>query len=187
MVGARAILYDGSYHVEDSNEMAFKIAASMAFKEAARKPNPVILEPLMLIEVVTPEDFAAVIMGDLSFRRGRIEGMEIRAGSLVINALVPLVELIGYATLMRSSTQGRASYSMNFARYEDASHVGDSGAEEPVLWPIDPKVQLRGGAMPLPSRIQNRSDREFSVPLLALFSVYEIRPSTQNPVAGVNE
>jgi elongation factor G len=130
MVGVRAILYDGSYHVEDSNEMAFKIAASMAFKEAARKANPVILEPLMLIEVVTPEDFAAVIMGHLSFRRGRIESMEIRAGSLVINALVPLVELIGYATHMRSSTQGRASYSMNFARYEEAPHVGDSGAEE---------------------------------------------------------
>jgi hypothetical protein len=76
---------------------------------------------------------------------------------------------------------------MNFARYEEAPHVGDSGAEEAGVVPIDPKVQLRGGAMPLPSRIQNRSDREFSVPLLALFSVYEIRPSAQNPVAGVNE
>jgi elongation factor G len=129
-VGVRAIFYDGSYHVEDSNEMAFKIAASMAFKEAARKANPVILEPFMLIEVVTPEDFAAVILGDLSFRRGRIEGMEARTGSLVISALVPLAELIGYATHMRSSTQGRASYSMTFARYEEARHAGDSGAEE---------------------------------------------------------
>jgi elongation factor G len=130
MVGVRAIFYDGSYHVEDSNETAFKIAASMAFKEAARKANPVILEPFMLIEVVTPEDLAGVIVGDLSFRRGRIEGMEARAGSLVISAFVPLAELIGYATHMRSETKGRASCSINFVCYEELRHVGDSGAEE---------------------------------------------------------
>ena len=124
--------------------MAFKIAASMAFKEAARKANPVILEPFMLIEVVTPEDLAVVIVGDLSFRRGRIGGMEARAGSLVISALVPLAELIGYATHMRSSTQGRASYSMTFARYEEAPHVGDSGAEETGVVANRPKGPTAG-------------------------------------------
>jgi len=119
MVDVRAILYDGSYHDVDSNEMAFKIAGSMAFKEAARKASPVLLEPVMAVEVVTPEDYAGVIMGDLSSRRGRIEGMEHRAGSQVIKAIVPLAEMFGYATHMRSSTQGRAEYSMHFARYEE--------------------------------------------------------------------
>jgi elongation factor G len=120
MVDVKAILYDGSYHDVDSNEMAFKIAGSMAFKEAARKASPVLLEPVMSVEVVTPEDYAGVIMGDLSSRRGRIEGMEHRAGSQVIKAIVPLAEMFGYATHMRSSTQGRAEYSMHFARYEEA-------------------------------------------------------------------
>jgi len=120
MVDIKATLYDGSYHEVDSNEMAFKIAGSMAFKEAARKASPVILEPVMSVEVVTPEDFAGTIMGDLSSRRGRIEGMEHRAGSQVIKAIVPLSEMFGYATHMRSSTQGRAEYSMHFARYEEA-------------------------------------------------------------------
>ena len=120
MVDIKATLYDGSYHEVDSNEMAFKIAGSMAFKEAARKASPVILEPVMAVEVVVPEDFAGTIMGDLSSRRGRIEGMEHRAGSQVIKAIVPLAEMFGYATHMRSSTQGRATYSMHFARYEEA-------------------------------------------------------------------
>jgi len=120
MVDVKAILYDGSYHDVDSNEMAFKIAGSMAFKEAARKASPVLLEPVMSVEVVTPEDYAGVIMGDLSSRRGRIEGMEHRAGSQVIRSIVPLAEMFGYATQMRSSTQGRAEYSMHFARYEEA-------------------------------------------------------------------
>jgi elongation factor G len=120
MVDVKATLYDGSYHDVDSNEMAFKIAGSMAFKEAARKASPVLLEPVMSVEVVTPEDYAGVIMGDLSSRRGRIEGMEHRAGSQVIKAIVPLAEMFGYATHMRSSTQGRAEYSMHFARYEEA-------------------------------------------------------------------
>jgi elongation factor G len=119
MVDVKAILYDGSYHDVDSNEMAFKIAGSMAFKEAARRASPVLLEPVMAVEVVTPEDYAGVIMGDLSSRRGRIEGMEHRAGSQVIKAIVPLAEMFGYATHMRSSTQGRAEYSMHFARYEE--------------------------------------------------------------------
>src|SRR5215813_8868123 len=120
MVDIKATLYDGSYHEVDSNEIAFKIAGSMAFKEAARKASPVILEPVMSVEVVVPEDFAGAIMGDLSSRRGRIEGMEHRAGSQVIKSIVPLAEMFGYATHMRSSTQGRATYSMHFARYEEA-------------------------------------------------------------------
>jgi elongation factor G len=129
MVDVKATLFDGSYHDVDSNEMAFKIAGSMAFKEAARKASPVLLEPVMAVEVVTPEDYAGVIMGDLSSRRGRIEGMEHRAGSQVIKAIVPLAEMFGYATHMRSSTQGRAEYSMHFARYEEAPR---SVAEEVI-------------------------------------------------------
>ncbi len=120
MVDVKAILYDGSYHDVDSSEMAFKIAGSMAFKEAARKASPVLLEPVMSVEVVVPEDFMSAIIGDLNSRRGRIEGMEHRAGSQVIRAHVPLSEMFGYATQMRSSTQGRATYSMHFARYEEA-------------------------------------------------------------------
>jgi len=120
MVDLKATLYDGSYHDVDSSEIAFKIAGSMAFKEAARKASPVLLEPVMSVEVVVPEDFAGAIMGDLSSRRGRIEGMEHRAGSQVIKSIVPLAEMFGYATHMRSSTQGRATYSMHFARYEEA-------------------------------------------------------------------
>ena len=120
MVDIKVTLYDGSYHEVDSNEMAFKIAGSMGFKEAARRASPVLLEPVMSVEVVAPEDYAGTIMGDLSSRRGRIEGMEHRAGSQVIKAIVPLAEMFGYATHMRSSTQGRAEYSMHFARYEEA-------------------------------------------------------------------
>jgi len=120
MVDVKATLYDGSYHDVDSNEMAFKIAGSMAFKEAARRASPVLLEPVMAVEVVTPEDYAGTIMGDLSSRRGRIEGMEHRAGSQVIKAIVPLAEMFGYVNDLRSSTQGRAEYSMHFARYEEA-------------------------------------------------------------------
>ena len=120
LVDVKATLYDGSYHEVDSNEMAFKIAASMGFKEAARKASPVLLEPIMSVEVVVPEEFMGVIIGDLNSRRGRIEGIEHRAGSQVIKALVPLAEMFGYATQMRSSTQGRATYSMHFAHYDEA-------------------------------------------------------------------
>jgi elongation factor G len=127
MVDIRAILYDGSYHDVDSSEMAFKIAGSMAFKEAARRATPVLLEPVMQVEVVVPEDYMSAIIGDLNSRRGRIEGMEHRVGSQVIRALVPLSEMFGYATQMRSNTQGRATFSMHFARYEE---VPRSVAEE---------------------------------------------------------
>ncbi|MGH9520977.1 MAG: elongation factor G, partial [Terriglobales bacterium] len=120
MVDVKAILYDGSYHEVDSNEMAFKIAGSMAVKEAARKASPVLLEPVMSVEVVVPEEFMGTIIGDLNSRRGRIEGMEHRAGSQVIRAMVPLSDMFGYATNMRSNTQGRATFSMHFARYEEA-------------------------------------------------------------------
>jgi elongation factor G len=120
MVDVKAILYDGSYHEVDSNEMAFKIAGSMAVKEAARKASPVLLEPVMSVEVVVPEEFMGTIIGDLNARRGRIEGMEHRAGSQVIRAMVPLSDMFGYATNMRSNTQGRATFSMHFARYEEA-------------------------------------------------------------------
>ena len=120
MVDVKATLYDGSYHDVDSNEMAFKIAGSMAFKEAARKASPVLLEPVMSVEVVVPEEYMGTIIGDLSSRRGRIEGLEHRAGSQVIRAMVPLAEMFGYATNMRSNTQGRATFSMHFSRYEEA-------------------------------------------------------------------
>src|SRR5512142_379465 len=119
MVDIKATLFDGSYHDVDSSEMAFKVAGSMAFKEAAKKATPVLLEPVMSVEVVVPEDFMSAIIGDLNSRRGRIQGMEHRAGSQVIRATVPLSEMFGYATNMRSNTQGRATFSMHFARYEE--------------------------------------------------------------------
>jgi len=120
MVDIKVTLYDGSYHEVDSDEMAFKIAASMGFKEAARKASPVLLEPIMQVEVVVPEEFMGTIIGDLNSRRGRIEGIDHRAGSQVIKALVPLAEMFGYATQMRSNTQGRATFSMHFAHYDEA-------------------------------------------------------------------
>ena len=120
MVDVKVSLYDGSYHDVDSNEMAFKIAASMGFKEAARKASPVLLEPIMSVEVVVPEEFMGTIIGDLNSRRGRIEGIDHRAGSQVIKSLVPLAEMFGYATQMRSNTQGRATFSMHFAHYDEA-------------------------------------------------------------------
>src|SRR5512135_436533 len=115
-----ATLYDGSYHEVDSSEMAFKIAGSMAFKDAARHANPVLLEPIMKVEVVVPEEYMGDIMGDLNGRRGRILSMEARGGTQIINARVPLSEMFGYATDLRSRTQGRATYTMHFDRYEQA-------------------------------------------------------------------
>jgi elongation factor G len=120
ITGVRAILYDGSYHDVDSSEMAFKIAGSMAFQEGAKKAGPILLEPIMDVEVVTPEDYAGDVMGDLSRRRGKIQAMEERAGAKVIKAHVPLSEMFGYATQVRSMSQGRASYTMQFKAYEPA-------------------------------------------------------------------
>jgi elongation factor G len=139
LMDVKATLYDGSWHQGDSNEMAFKIAGSMAFKEAARKALPVLLEPVMAVEVVAPEDYAGVIMGDLSSRRGRIQGMADRAGSRVIKSIVPLAEVLGYATHVRSLTQGRADCSMDFACYEAAPRRGESGAEEAGVTANQPK------------------------------------------------
>jgi elongation factor G len=120
MVDIKVSLYDGSYHDVDSNEMAFKIAGSMAFKEAARKAKPVLLEPVMDVEVTVPEEYIGTIIGDLNSRRGRIEGMEMVGGTQAIKATVPLSTMFGYATHMRSSTQGRANYTMQFKQYEEA-------------------------------------------------------------------
>jgi elongation factor G len=118
MTGVRAVLFDGSYHEVDSSEIAFKIAGSMGFKEAARKAKPVLLEPVMKVEVVVPEEYMGDVLGDLSARRGRIEGMEKRGSTQILRAVVPLAEMFGYATDLRSRTQGRASYTMHFLRYE---------------------------------------------------------------------
>jgi elongation factor G len=119
MVDVRVELIDGSYHEVDSSEMAFKVAGSMAVQDAARKADPVLLEPVMSVEVVTPEEFLGEVIGDLSRRRGKVQGQEPRGNALAVHALVPLGEMFGYATDLRSSTQGRASYTMQFERYEE--------------------------------------------------------------------
>ena len=119
LVDIRALLVDGSYHEVDSSELAFKIAASMGFKEAVRRADPVLMEPVMSVEVVVPEEYMGDLIGDLNARRGHIESIEARAGSQIIRASVPLAEMFGYATEMRSRTQGRATYTMHFARYEE--------------------------------------------------------------------
>ncbi len=123
LVDIKVTLFDGSYHDVDSNEMAFKFAGSIAFKEAARKASPVLLEPVMAVEVTVPEEHMGTIIGDINSRRGRIEGMEHAGGSQIIKAIVPLKEMFGYVNDIRSSTQGRASYSMQFARYEEAPRM----------------------------------------------------------------
>ncbi|MDR4944892.1 elongation factor G [Neobacillus cucumis] len=119
LVDIKARLFDGSYHDVDSSEMAFKIAASMALKNAASKCQPVILEPVMRVEVVIPEDYLGDIMGQITARRGRVEGMEARGNAQVVRAMVPLSEMFGYATALRSSTQGRGVFSMHFDHYEE--------------------------------------------------------------------
>ncbi|WP_394807742.1 elongation factor G [Nitrosomonas sp.] len=120
VVDVKVILFDGSYHDVDSNENAFKMAASIAFKDGMRKANPVLLEPMMAVEVETPEDFMGNVVGDLSSRRGMIQGMEDVPGFKVIRAEVPLAEMFGYSTALRSATQGRATYSMEFKHYSEA-------------------------------------------------------------------
>jgi elongation factor G len=127
VVDIRVELVDGSYHEVDSSEMAFKIAGSMALKEAVHKGAPVVLEPIMKVEVTTPEEFMGDIMGDLNARRGQIQGMELRANAQVIRALVPLGRMFGYATDVRSMSQGRATYSMEFSHYEPAPRDVEAG------------------------------------------------------------
>jgi elongation factor G len=119
MVDVKVTLYDGSYHEVDSSEMAFKIAGSMCFKQACGKAKPVLLEPIMKVEVVTPEDYMGDVMGDLNSRRGMVQGMEDAPAGKVIRSEVPLAEMFGYATDLRSATQGRATYSMEFAKYNE--------------------------------------------------------------------
>jgi elongation factor G len=119
LVGLKVTLLDGAYHEVDSSEMAFKIAGSMALKEAAKKASPVLLEPMMAVEVTTPEDYMGDVIGDLNSRRGQIQAMEERAGSRVVKALVPLSEMFGYVGDLRSRTQGRANYSMTFDSYAE--------------------------------------------------------------------
>ncbi|WP_419960341.1 elongation factor G [Psychrobacillus sp. BM2] len=119
LIDIKAKLYDGSYHDVDSNEMAFKVAASMALKNAVSKVNPVILEPIMKVEVVIPEEYLGDIMGDITSRRGRVEGMDARGNAQVVRSMVPLAEMFGYATSLRSNTQGRGVFSMTFDHYED--------------------------------------------------------------------
>ena len=122
-VDVKASLVDGQYHDVDSSEMAFKIAGQMAFKKAAEMAKPVLLEPIMGVEVVTPEEYMGDVMGDLSSRRGRIEGMEARGNTQVVRAQVPLSEMFGYSTDLRSRTQGRATYTMQFAQYMEVPNA----------------------------------------------------------------
>jgi len=129
MVDVRVRLTFGSYHDVDSSEMAFKIAGSMCVKKAARLASPVLLEPVMAVEVVTPEDYMGDVIGDLSSRRGRVEGMEQKGNSQAIRAQVPLADMFGYATDLRSRTQGRATYTMQFHSYAE---VPESIAKEIV-------------------------------------------------------
>jgi elongation factor G len=126
MSDLKVTLYDGSYHDVDSSEIAFKIAGSMALKAAAKRAKPVLLEPIMAVEVVVPEEYMGDVIGDLNSRRGRIEGMELRGTTQIIKSMVPLSEMFGYATELRSRTQGRGSFTMHFGRYEDVpSAIGE--------------------------------------------------------------
>ena len=142
IVDIKVRLTDGSYHDVDSSEMAFKIAASIGFKEACRRAKPVLLEPVMDVEVVTPEEYMGAIVGDLNSRRGRIVSMEARGSSQVIRATVPLGQMFGYATEMRSMTQGRATYTMQFARYDE---VPPAIAEE-IMAKVAGKPPARAGS-----------------------------------------
>jgi len=137
MVDMRVTLVDGKYHDVDSSEIAFKVAGSIAFKEAAKRAKPVLLEPIFAVEVVTPEEFLGDVIGDLSRRRGRVEGQERRGNALAVTANVPLSEMFGYATDLRSNTQGRATYTMQFDNYEEvppniAEKIVEQRTGEPV-------------------------------------------------------
>jgi elongation factor G len=120
VTGVEVDVYDGSFHDVDSSEIAFKIAGSMAWQDAARRAHLTLLEPVMAVEVVTPEDYMGEVMGDLNSRRGRVQSMEARSNAQIITCRVPLAEMFGYANDVRSLTQGRATYSMQFHSYEQA-------------------------------------------------------------------
>jgi elongation factor G len=137
MADVRVTLTDGKYHDTDSSEIAFKIAGSLALKEAAKRAKPVLLEPVMAVEVVLPQEFLGDVIGDVSRRRGRIEGQEPRGNAVAVKASVPLSEMFGYATDLRSTTQGRANYSMQFDRYAEvpgniAEDIVEHRTGEPV-------------------------------------------------------
>jgi elongation factor G len=140
VVDIKIRLFDGSFHEVDSSEMAFKIAGSMAFKEAARKADPVILEPIMGVEVVTPEEYMGDVMGDLNSRRGRISGMAPRKDAQVIRAMVPLSEMFGYSTVLRSMTQGRAIYTMELSHYDETPR----SVADQIIEKIKGKVSATG-------------------------------------------
>jgi len=126
VVDVKARLVDGSYHEVDSSEMAFKVAGSMAFKEAVHAASPTLLEPIMSVEVTTPEEYTGDVIGDLNARRGKVAGMDPRAGTQVVRAEVPLAQMFGYATDLRSRTQGRATFSMHFGYYNPVpSHIAE--------------------------------------------------------------
>jgi elongation factor G len=120
-VDIKVTLYDGSFHDVDSNELAFKVAGSIGVREGVMQASPVLLEPLMKVEIVTPEEHLGDVMGDLNRRRGIVQGMDDSPSGRIVRAEVPLSEMFGYATALRSATQGRASYSMEFAKYAEAS------------------------------------------------------------------
>ena len=155
IVDLRVVLYGGSYQPGDASEFAFQIAAAQAFKEALRKASPVILEPIMSVRVVTPEDFAGTIMNDLASRRGQVKDMQIRDGSVVIAANIPLAEMFGYANDVRSWTQGRAQYSMQFVQYEKAPRRMDSGDDVIGVTANRPK-----GPAPRSGRVAENPDKE---------------------------
>ena len=141
---------DGSYHEVDSSEMAFKIAGSMAFREAAKKAQPVLLEPIEDVEVVVPDEFMGDVMGDINSRRGHIDGMEPRAGAQVIRAKVPLATMFGYATDVRSMTQGRATYTMQFSHYAEvpstiAQEIIAAAGRDKSRPPTTEEPQRKGG------------------------------------------
>ena len=172
MVDVKVELIDGSFHDVDSSEMAFKIAGSMAIQEAARKADPVLLEPVMAVEVVTPEDFLGDVIGDLSRRRGKVQGQEQRGNALAVQAFVPLGEMFGYATDLRSSTQGRATYTMQFERYEEvpsniAEEIVEHRSGEPVgadlvnlaIFPRFARRQQVPGCQAVASTQSPKSDR----------------------------
>ena len=149
----RVELYDGSFHEVDSSEMAFKMAGSMAFQNAAKKARPVLLEPIMAVEVVVPEEFVGNVIGDLNSRRGRIEGMELQGATQIIKSSVPLSEMLCYARDLRLRTQGRATYSMHFDRYEplpSGPHHDDEDRLAPVVAPRRPTPKSKNSSVALP-------------------------------------
>ncbi len=156
VVGIHANVYDGSYHEVDSSEMAFHIAGSLAFKDAMRKASPILLEPIMRVEVTTPEDYMGDVIGDINSRRGRIEGMDDIGGGKMIRGFVPLSEMFGYATDLRSRTQGRGNYSMFFEKYEPVP----KSVQEKILMirGFVPLSEMFGYATDLRSRTQGRGN-----------------------------